>query len=71
MPCSGLNSATSVTFFAACSRSIVEVPSRARPVWLVTQADLGAGEPREPLGAQHVDAGQHRRAAVAALAGAR
>ena len=36
MPCSGLKSATSVTSFASCSRSIVVAPSRARPVWLVT-----------------------------------
>ena len=36
MPCSGLKSATSLTSFAANSRSIAVAPSRARPVWLVT-----------------------------------
>ena len=36
MPCSGLNSETSVTPGAACSTSMVLRPARSRPVWLVT-----------------------------------
>ena len=37
MPCSGLNSATSVTPGACASRSIVLAPSRERPVWFVSR----------------------------------
>ena len=36
MPCSGLKSAASFTSGAEASRSMVGVPSRARPVWFVT-----------------------------------
>ena len=37
MPCSGLNSATSFTSGRGLSRSIVDAPSRARPVWFVSR----------------------------------
>ena len=40
MPCSGLNSATSLTPSAALSRSIVGAPSMVLPVWLVTSATV-------------------------------
>ena len=36
MPCSGLNSLTSLTPGARNRTSIVEAPPRVRPVWLVT-----------------------------------
>ena len=48
MPCSGLRSATSVRFFAACSRSMVDVPSRATPVWLVSSATLAPASRAKP-----------------------
>ena len=62
MPCSGLNSAASVTPGACASRSIVLSPL-ARSAGLVRQqADALAAQPRELLGGEHVDAGQHRLA---------
>ncbi len=60
MPCSGLNSATSVTPGARASRSIVLTPSRERPGLIRQQADALAAQPREAFGREHVDAGQHR-----------
>ena len=62
MPCSGLKSATSFTSFAPKSTSIVVAPSRATPGVIGDQADALPAQRREAVGAQHVDAGQHRRA---------
>ena len=70
MPCSGLNSATSFTSFAPCSRSIVVAPSRARPVWFVTRPTRLPCERREALAAQHVDARSCTGARRAVAAGA-
>ena len=61
MPCSGLKSDTSVTPGAACSTSMVLVPSRARPVWLVTSPTRLPRRTRELIGREHVDARQHAR----------
>ena len=64
MPCSGLKSATSVTPGALCSRSMVGVPSRGAAGVVGEQADAcGPAARANPSRGQHVDAGEHRRAA--------
>ena len=60
MPCSGLNSATSVTPGRA-REQVDRALAVARPSGVVReQADALAAQPREPFGGEHVDAGEDR-----------
>ena len=60
MPCSGLNRVTSSTSGASARTSIVERPSRADPVWLVTRPTFLPFEAGEAVPDQDVDTAEDR-----------